>query len=222
MPEKKNPRAVELLKEDHREVESLFKKFESAKSESEKEEIADQIDLELRVHSMIEEQILYPALREIESEIVAESFEEHGVVEELLDQLATMDLGEEQFDAKFKVMQENVEHHVEEEETQMFPKATKIENYAEVSAQLMEMKERLMEELRGTEAEDRASDQPATSTASQKSEAVLGGDGASQSGPSQQEMEQAEEKKKAAAKARRSKRAKATAGRGARSKAKAK
>ncbi|HEX5369913.1 MAG TPA: hemerythrin domain-containing protein [Dehalococcoidia bacterium] len=218
MPEKANPGAVELLKEDHRKVEDLFKKFEKVKSESEKEEIADQIDLELRVHSMIEEEILYPALRDIESEIVAESFEEHGVVEELLDELATMDLDEEQFEAKFKVMQENVEHHVEEEEKQMFPKASKIKNYAEIGMQLIDRKMQLLDELGGTEAEDRAGDQPATSKASQKAQAVLE-NGTSPRGSTEQESEM---QKKDAARARRSQRATTTAGRGARSKQKAK
>jgi hemerythrin superfamily protein len=166
---------------------------------------------------LIEEEILYPALRDVDSEIVAESFEEHGVVEQLLDELAILELGEEQFDAKFKVMQENVEHHVEEEETQMFPKVEKLKNYDQIGLQLIDRKMQLMQELRGTESEDRAGNgtAPATMKASEKSEAVLDGAGASTPPP-------AADQKKQAARSRRTERAKATSGRGARSKQKAK
>jgi len=178
MPDKKKLDAVELLEKDHRTVEGLFKKFEKAKDEAEKEEIADQVDLELRIHSMIEEEILYPALKDIDSEIVAESFEEHGVVEELLDELATMEMGDEQFQAKFKVMQENVAHHIEEEEKQMFPKCSKIPNYEELGAQLAERKRELAEEFEtmGGGAEERViGAEPATIRATEKAESVLEG-----------------------------------------------
>jgi hypothetical protein len=169
--------AVDLLKKDHEEVKGLFEQFEKAGSIDEKEEIADQVDLELRVHSMIEEEILYPALREIASEAVAESFEEHGVVEELLNELATMDLDEDQFEAKFKVMKENLEHHIEEEETEMFPTCPSIPNYDEIGSLLENRKEELMKELRDTEDSDRATAKgdPATMKASEKSEAVMAG-----------------------------------------------
>jgi len=106
------PTAVDLLTEDHKKVKDLFEKFEKAKSEDEKEEIADQVDLELRVHAMIEEEILYPAIKDIDREITAESFEEHGVVEQLLNELATMDLEEEQFEAKFNMEFRNGSHNV--------------------------------------------------------------------------------------------------------------
>src|SRR5262249_4538416 len=113
---------VELLKSDHEEVKAMFRRFESARGQ-EKEEICDQVDLALRVHSMVEEEIFYPAIKSKAADLIAEAFEEHGVVEELLDELAEMDLEEEQFEAKFKVMQENVEHHIEEEEGDLFKKA---------------------------------------------------------------------------------------------------
>ena len=206
MPKNDAPGAVELLKEDHEKVQDLFKKFEKAKDESEKEDIADQVDLELRVHSMIEEEILYPALRDIDSETVAESFEEHGVVEQLLNELATMELGEEQFEAKFKVMQENVEHHIEEEEKEMFPKCSKIENYDEIGLQLVQRKVELMDQLSMQgEAAQRATagDEPATTRASEKSENVL--EGSAPPPPPKSES-------KSKANGRRSQRAAATAG----------
>jgi iron-sulfur cluster repair protein YtfE (RIC family) len=171
------PTAVDLLKEDHEKVKGLFEKFEKAKSEDEKEEIADQVDLELRVHSMIEEEILYPAMKDIDGEITAESFEEHGVVEELLNELATMDLEEDQFEAKFKVMKENVEHHIEEEENNMFPQCSKIPNYDEIGLKLAQRKKELLDQLRDTDDSERATTKgdPATMKASEKSEAVMAG-----------------------------------------------
>ncbi len=174
----KQPGAVELLKEDHKKVKGLFKEFQSAKSENVKERIADEVDLELRVHSMIEEEILYPAMRDVDSDIVAESFEEHGVVEELLNELATMELSDDQFDAKFKVMLENVEHHIEEEETNMFPQASKLPNYEEIGLRLIERKMQLTKDLKAQgDASERATDGglPSTMKASGKSETLAEG-----------------------------------------------
>lgn len=178
MAKNDKPGAVELLEEDHKRFRDLFEKFAGASSDDEKEQIADQIDLELRVHSMIEEEILYPAYKEVDGEIVAESFEEHGVVEQLLDELATMDLSSDQFEAKFKVMQENVEHHLEEEEENMFPKARKLPDYEALGLRMIERKMELMKELGGEESSERAEGgTPATMKASEKSEALLEGAG---------------------------------------------
>lgn len=198
MPKDEKPGAVELLKEDHQKVKGLFKKFESASDDEEKEEIADLVDLELRVHSMIEEEILYPAMRDISSEIVAEAFEEHGVVEQLLDELATMDLSSDQFEAKFKVMQENVEHHIEEEEKEMLPKASKIPNYEQIGLKMIERKMQLMDELSMSDSSDRfESGDPATMKASEKSEALMEA-GSSSTGPSSRsEPRQGNDNKKA-------------------------
>jgi hypothetical protein len=192
--------AVEMLKQDHQKVKDLFKRFESARDEATKEEIADEVDLELRVHSMIEEEILYPAMREIDSEIIAESFEEHGVVEQLLNELASMELGEEQFEAKFKVMQENVEHHIEEEEGDMFPKASRIPNYAQVGQKMMQRKTELQEELStlGDPSERvPSSSTPATRLASEKSETVLEG-GAPPSPPARKRSKETRSRRAAA------------------------
>jgi hypothetical protein len=154
---------------------------------------------------MMEEEILYPAMKDIDSEIVAESFEEHGVVEELLDELATMDLTSDQFEAKFKVMQENVEHHIEEEETQMLPNASKIPNYEQIGLQLIERKMQLMHELSMSESSDRAEGgEPATMKASEKSEALMDGAapmmGASSGGSSARSIKPEEDEKASSAK----------------------
>jgi hemerythrin superfamily protein len=223
MPKNDNPGAVELLEEDHQKVKDLFEKFEKAKDESEKDEIADQVDLELRIHSMIEEEILYPAVQAVDSEIVAESFEEHGVVEELLNELATMELGDEQFDAKFKVMKENVEHHIEEEEGTMFPQCRDLPNYEELGLQLIQRKMQLKEQLGMlSDSSDRATTgaEPATMLASEKSEA-LAGDGATSMAKEKMEPKAKETPKesrstprsKSAASGRRSSRAATTSSR---------
>jgi hypothetical protein len=198
----KIPTAVDLLKEDHEKVKRLFEQFESAKSQDEKEEIADQVDLELRVHSMIEEEVLYPAFKDIDGDAVAESFEEHGVVEELLNELATMDLEDDQFAAKFKVMKENVEHHIEEEETEMFPKCPSIPNYEELGLIMAERKQKLLVDLREMDDSERAttSGDPATMRASGKSEAVMAGEAPKEPRP----------RSRSKASSRRSSRAKAT------------
>ena len=96
----------------------------------------------------------------------------------VLNELATMDLGEEQFEAKFKVMKENVEHHIEEEETQMFPKGPSIPNYQELGMKMAQRKQELLKQLRDIDDSERAttSGKPATMKASGKSEAVMAGE----------------------------------------------
>ncbi len=116
--------ATELLKHDHDEVEELFERFDSAGSSSEKRSILDNILSELDVHASIEEQVFYPAVQSEVSkldDLVREGIEEHHVVEQLMTELATMEPDHPQFEAKVKVLKENVEHHVEEEEEGMFP-----------------------------------------------------------------------------------------------------
>ena len=92
-----------------------------------REDLFTQLKTELDVHAHIEETILYPALEEVEvtHDITLEAYEEHRLVKQLLAELEKMDKGEEQWTARFTVLKENVEHHVEEEEGEMFPKARK-------------------------------------------------------------------------------------------------
>jgi hemerythrin superfamily protein len=117
---------IVLLKNDHKTVEKLFKRFEKAGDEAyvEKRQIVDQIIEELSVHAHIEEEIFYPEARKAVPETedhVLESLEEHHVVKWVLEELRDMDPKEERFDAKVTVLIENVRHHVEEEEQEWFP-----------------------------------------------------------------------------------------------------
>ena len=121
--------AVKLLKDDHEKVKGLFRQFEKARGEAKKKQLADEIMMELEVHSKIEEEIFYPAVREKGGsegqEIVAESIEEHHVVDVLMQEIRGLDPSDERFEAKMTVLIENVEHHIEEEEKEMLPDAQK-------------------------------------------------------------------------------------------------
>ena len=116
--------AFELLKADHRKVEQLFSQLESA-SGKQKLQVFEQIKTELELHTHIEEKVFYPALEEPEEthDLTLEAYEEHDVVKKLLKELGRARTANEEWEAKAKVLQENVEHHVEEEENELFPKA---------------------------------------------------------------------------------------------------
>jgi hemerythrin superfamily protein len=118
--------AIVLLKDDHKQVERLFKKFEKAgeRAYKTKRKLADEVIGELTTHAYIEETLFYPAARAAVPETgehVLESVEEHHVVAWMLSELANMDPQDERFDAKMTVLMENVRHHVEEEEQEWFP-----------------------------------------------------------------------------------------------------
>ncbi len=116
--------AFELLKNDHKKVSELFKEIESASGQV-KKQLFTQLKNELDVHAHIEERFLYPALENTDEarEITLEAYEEHKVVKDLLAELSNGDTPAEQWDARLKVLKENVEHHVEEEEGELFDKA---------------------------------------------------------------------------------------------------
>jgi hypothetical protein len=122
--------AIELLKNDHDKVESIFEKLEPTTERAVKtrEELFTQLKQELDVHSHIEETIFYPAIKDAAAthDITLEGYEEHHVVKILLDELAALPVDTEQWTAKLKVLKENVEHHVEEEEDEMFVSARKV------------------------------------------------------------------------------------------------
>ncbi|HEU4834357.1 MAG TPA: hemerythrin domain-containing protein [Pyrinomonadaceae bacterium] len=116
--------AFNLLKADHRKVEELFSQLESASGQA-KMRVFEQIKTELELHTHIEETIFYPALEEPKQthELTLEAYEEHDVVKNLLKELSRAKLPTEEWEAQAKVLQENVEHHVEEEENELFKKA---------------------------------------------------------------------------------------------------
>ena len=122
--------AFELLKQDHEKVAGIFEKLEPTTERGVKtrEELFTQLKQELDVHAEIEETILYPVLKEAQEteDITLEAYEEHNVVKQLLSELDELPKDDETWGAKLKVLQENVEHHVEEEEGEMFKKARKV------------------------------------------------------------------------------------------------
>ena len=117
--------AITLLKEDHKKVKELFRKFEGVSGLKTKQSVADQIRNELVVHTAIEEEIFYPGIQGEVEEMIAEAIEEHNIVDRLLLELRDLGPDDEQFDAKMTVLIENVEHHAEEEEKEMFPAVKK-------------------------------------------------------------------------------------------------
>src|SRR3954471_878746 len=122
--------AITLLKNDHRDVEKLFKRFEKAGDNAhvQKRDIVDRIIEELSKHAAIEEQLFYPVTRATVPDVedtALESIEEHHIVKWVLSELDGMDPRDERFEAKVTVLIENVRHHVEEEEGDLFPELRK-------------------------------------------------------------------------------------------------
>jgi hemerythrin superfamily protein len=142
--------AVALLKQDHRTVEDLFEQFEKASADGRKQKIAQQICLELSVHAMIEEEIFYPACEgRVEEDLLQEAYVEHDGAKILIAQILDGDSESDEFyDAKVKVLQEQIEHHVKEEEQRMegmFAQARKAGlDMEELGEQLAARKEELV------------------------------------------------------------------------------
>jgi hemerythrin-like domain-containing protein len=121
-------KATDLLKKQHREVKALFKKVEKSENARERRQLMDQISQQLELHTQIEEEIFYPAVRESgkkAEEMIDEAYEEHHVVKLVLQELPQVDPEDERFEAKMTVLSELVQHHVEEEESEMFKIAEK-------------------------------------------------------------------------------------------------
>ncbi len=158
--------ATHLLAEDHRKVEQLFEQFEKAGGDGRKEKLARQICTELKVHSMIEEEIFYPALRgKISDDDLDEAYVEHDGAKMLINEIAAGGPDEEFYDAKVKVLQEQIEHHVEEEEKargNLFQQARAAD--VDLEALGRQMAARKEELMRLAEAEGLPPAQPATMT----------------------------------------------------------
>ena len=148
--------AVALLKQDHRTVEDLFEQFEKASADGRKQKIAQQICLELSVHAMIEDEIFYPACEgKVEEDLLQEAYVEHDGAKILIAQILDGDSESDEFyDAKVKVLQEQIEHHVKEEEQRMegmFAQARKAGLDMEaLGEQLATLKEELMSTFKST------------------------------------------------------------------------
>ena len=121
--------AVALLKADHRKVEDLFAKFEAAKGDGKKKALAEQICMELTIHAKIEEDIFYPACEgKVEEDLLKEAYVEHDGAKVLIAEIEAGGPDDEFYDAKVKVLSEQIEHHVKEEEQRvegMFAQARK-------------------------------------------------------------------------------------------------
>src|SRR5918992_5353288 len=113
------PNAVQMIRQDHKKVQGLFKKFDQAKKNAAKKGIADQVIQELEVHAKLEEEIFYPAIRKElgEDEMLDEAKKEHQQPKDIMRELKTMNGGEDdELEEKFSELVECIQHHVEEEE----------------------------------------------------------------------------------------------------------
>jgi hemerythrin-like domain-containing protein len=143
-----------MLIEDHRKVKQLFQQFERADGRT-KQEIVEKTIMELQVHSVLEEEIFYPALRQAtDDETLNEAEEEHHVVDLLMGELMKMKPSDDHYDAKYTVLAENVKHHIEEEESEMLPKARQLgqDRLNTIGEQMHERKQKLMESMKGKPA----------------------------------------------------------------------
>ena len=140
--------ALRLLKEDHDLVKRILKEGDETTDRAEKTrtELFARLKSELEVHERIEEEVLYPALRDHpkSKEIALEGYEEHHVVDTILGELEMTPVTDDEWKAKFTVAKENLEHHIEEEEGEMFQKARQIfstEELEEMGARMEEIKQ---------------------------------------------------------------------------------
>ena len=151
MAESTNPDAVALLKADHRKVEGLFEKFESAKGEDKKKALAEEICMELTVHTKIEEDIFYPACEDaVEEDVMKEAYVEHDSAKVLIAEIEAGGPNDDFYDAKVKVLGEYIKHHVKEEEQPggIFAQAKRgDEDLDAMGERLQARKEELMAEM---------------------------------------------------------------------------
>jgi hemerythrin superfamily protein len=144
--------ALELLEQDHREVEELFDEFgEMQGNDERKEELAQKICRSLEVHARIEEEVFYPRAREAtkDDDLIDEAIVEHAGVKHLIAEIEAMELGDELYDAKVRVLEEMVKRHIQEEEEELFPElvSAKMDMKA-VGRELAERKQELMAEVK--------------------------------------------------------------------------
>jgi len=140
--------AITLLKTDHDRVKKMLAEGETTTERGVKTrtELLQTLKLEMVVHERIEEEIFYPALKQHPKarDIVLEGYEEHHVVDEIMGELEATDVSDETWGAKFKVMKENIEHHIEEEEGEMFKNARQVferKELEDLGARMTELKE---------------------------------------------------------------------------------
>ena len=147
--------AIQLLKDDHRKVERLFQKVKADQEGEQHQELFEQIKAELEVHTHIEETIFYPKLKEEKEleDIVLEGIEEHHQAKMFLRELSNLKEDSEKFEPKLKVLMEDITHHVQEEEGEMFPKVEKVISKTE----LEELGKQMEEEKKNFQKSQKAS-----------------------------------------------------------------
>ena len=140
--------AIDLLEDDHRKVKKMLAEGEvtTERAEVTRTDLYSTLRREMETHERIEEEIFYPALKAHPKarDIVLEGLEEHHVVDEIMGELGQTDVTDETWAAKFKVMKENIEHHIKEEEGEMFPKARQVFDKDELEAlgaRMLELKQ---------------------------------------------------------------------------------
>ena len=151
----KSQDAIALLKEDHRRVEELFESFEKARGDGRKQKLALEICKELTIHTLLEEEIFYPACEgKVEEDLLKESFVEHDAAKVLIAEIEAGEPSDDFYDSKVKVLQEQIEHHVEEEEQPkkgLFAQVREADiDLKAIGDQLLRRKEQLMQELEAT------------------------------------------------------------------------
>ena len=146
--------AIQMLKKDHKEVKALFKEFERFRGRAGKKQqpVVTQICQALTVHAQIEEELVYPVFKELRSQdikdLVREAAEEHKLAKTLIGELTTLSPTDEQYEAKVTVLREYIQHHVKEEEDELFPKTHKhlsAKRFAELEEQITARKQALSE-----------------------------------------------------------------------------
>ncbi|MFN6996153.1 MAG: hemerythrin domain-containing protein [Aquincola tertiaricarbonis] len=159
------PDAIKLLTTDHREVKALFQQYQEMvdheAEDDEKQELAEQICMMLTVHAQIEEEIFYPAAKDQikEADLVNEATVEHASAKDLIAQIQESDPSDEMYDSLVKVLGEYIDHHVKEEESELFPQVRKAKlDVAALGEQLNERKMALMSEM-GMMAEEEESEE---------------------------------------------------------------
>lgn len=138
--------ALDLLKQDHETMKKLLSELEKTEQPKKKRELYLQIHQELKLHEKLEETLLYPELQEHRetSDVAEEGYQEHHIADVMAEEMKSIDADDEVFDAKAKVLKELIEHHIEEEEGEMFPKARKVlgkERLMELGDEMEDMKE---------------------------------------------------------------------------------
>ena len=153
---------TDMLRKDHKKVKGLIEEFEQAEDATTKQRIVETALMELEVHSKLEEELIYPAIRaEVgDDDLMDEALEEHHVVHGLIGELKKMKPSDERYDAKFTVLAENVKHHIKEEESEMFPMAEDCEiAWEALCSKVLKRKEQLIAKTSATSktSQDKAS-----------------------------------------------------------------